>query len=82
MGRLVRSRAARAAGFDGLWKVEIRVSSSAVEPSNGTTFSGRCTTQRLPRQLPHEGSVRGGGPEGIFTVRPELLVPFAGEWAA
>jgi hypothetical protein len=25
---------------------------------------------------------RGGGPQGIFTVRPELLVPFAGEWAA
>ena len=25
---------------------------------------------------------RGGGPQGIFAVRPELLVPFAGEWAA
>jgi hypothetical protein len=25
---------------------------------------------------------RGGGPHGIFTVRPELLVTFSGEWAA
>jgi len=24
----------------------------------------------------------GGGPQGISTVRHELLVPFAGEWAA
>jgi len=24
----------------------------------------------------------GSGPQGIFTVRPELLVPFAGESAA
>ncbi len=25
---------------------------------------------------------RGGGPQGIFAIRPELPVPFAGEWAA
>ena len=25
---------------------------------------------------------RGGGPQGIFAARPELLVPFAGAWAA
>ena len=27
-------------------------------------------------------AVRGGEPQGIFAVRLELLVPFAGEWAA
>jgi len=31
--------------------------------------------------IAHSGC-RGGGPQGIFTVRPELLVPFAGKWAA
>jgi hypothetical protein len=30
----------------------------------------------------HEDWCQGGGPQGIFTVRPELLVPFVGEWAA
>jgi len=25
---------------------------------------------------------RGPGPQGIFTVSPQLLVPFTGRWAA
>lgn len=29
----------------------------------------------------HEGSHGGAGAQGIFAVRPALLVPFAGEWA-
>ncbi len=32
--------------------------------------------------LYYEGLTSGGGPQGISTVRPELLVPFDGEWAA
>jgi hypothetical protein len=30
----------------------------------------------------HEGLNGGAGTQGIFAVRPELLVPFAGAWAA
>jgi hypothetical protein len=30
----------------------------------------------------HESSNGGSGPQGIFAIRPELLVPFTGEWAA
>ena len=30
--------------------------------------------------IAHSGC-RGAGAQGIFAVRPELLVPFAGEWA-
>ena len=33
-------------------------------------------------KVTHESPNGGPGPQGIFTVRPELLVPFAGEWAA
>ena len=31
--------------------------------------------------IAHSGC-RGSGPQGIFAVQPELLVPFTGEWAA
>ena len=34
--------------------------------------------------IAHSGHIQGAGagPQGILTVRPELLIPFAGEWAA
>jgi hypothetical protein len=44
--------------------------------SDGKPLNGRHTV------LYHESLKAGGGPQGILTVRPELLVPFVGEWAA
>jgi len=40
--------------------------------------------QSLRHWLPTDSCAFGGprsGPQGIFTVRPELLIPLAGEWA-
>ena len=50
----------------------------------GEALMGRTiesTTRKVMKSDRLRLGCRGGGPQGIFTVRPELLVPFAGKWA-
>jgi len=48
----------------------------AREPLRGAAHDGEWFLEGIYAKNP------GGGPQGIFTVRPELLVPGAGEWVA
>jgi len=41
-------------------------------------LNGGAVLERTQKYL----QVRGPGPQGIFALHPDLLVPFAGEWAA